>query len=307
MACYHPLLAYKTASGEVVFCERRGYDVVRTLSLPCGQCIGCRLEKSRQWAMRCMHEASLYERNCFVTLTYNDESLPLRSSLDYPAFQKFMKRLRKVAAPSRPRFYMCGEYGAEPLKPRFDLDGKLLGRPHYHACLFGVDFADKKYWRKSDSGARCYRSATLERLWPFGHSELGDVNFQSAAYVARYCVSKVTGHNAKAHYSRRDGDGTYLLEPEFNHMSLKPGIGARWLEKFQTDVYPTDFVVVNGKECKPPKYYDRLFSSENPDVFEEIQFRRESDARLNFLDNTDERLAVKEIVARARLSQLERS
>ena len=278
-----------------MFQERRHFDVVKSLSLPCGQCIGCRLERSRQWAMRCMHEAALYQRNSFVTLTYSDEFLPKRSMLDYPAFQKFMKRLRKAAGTNGVRFYMCGEYGPEN------------GRPHYHACLFNWDFADRKYWRKSESGEKLYRSALLEKLWPFGNSEIGDVTFQSAAYVARYCVQKVTGHNAKAHYRRVDQDGVYQLPPEFNKMSLKPGIGATWLQKFQADVYPHDYVVVNGKEVKPPKYYDKLFSKVAPGDFEEIQFRRESQARANYLDNTDDRLAVKEIVARARSNLLFRS
>lgn len=294
MPCFHPLLAYKTALGEVVFYERQKYDIVQSLSLPCGQCIGCRLEKSRQWAVRCMHEASLHERNCFATLTYNDENLPYRGMLEYPAFQKFMKRLRwdaKVPV----RFYMCGEYGPENW------------RPHYHACLFGYDFPDKRYWRTSDSGEKMYRSAILERLWPFGHCELGAVTFESAAYVARYCVQKVTGHNAKAHYARRDEVGEFELPAEFNHMSLKPGIGAGWYEKYKDRTYTFDSVVVNGKECKPPKYYDRLFTRENPEEMEDLKFLREQDARERFEDNTQERLVVKEIVTRSRVSQLYRS
>lgn len=294
MPCYHPLRAYKCANGEVVFVERRTHDIVAQLSLPCGQCIGCRLERSRQWAMRCMHEASLYENNCFVTLTYSDEFLPERGQLDYPAFQKFMKRLRKRTG-AAVRFYMCGEYGSENW------------RPHYHACLFNIDFADKDYWSTSPSGEKLYRSAFLEKLWPFGNSLIGSVTFESAAYVARYCVTKVTGHNAKLHYSRVDGNGAYSLIPEFNHMSLKPGIGAGWLVKYKSDVFPHDYVVVNGKEVKPPKYYDRWMDVNSPEEFEEIKFRRELDGRSRYSDNTMERLAVKEKVASARLNQLYRS
>lgn len=295
MPCFHPLTAYKCASGDIVFSERRRFDVISSLQLPCGQCIGCRLEKSRQWAMRCMHEASLHERNCFLTLTYDDENLPKRGVLEYPTFQKFMKRLRKYAAPVRPRFYMCGEYGPENW------------RPHYHGCIFGFDFPDKKVWSSTPSGSSLYRSADLERLWPFGFASIGAVTFESAAYVARYCVQKVTGHNAKDHYARVDADGEFSLPPEFNHMSLKPGIGAPWLAKFQTDVYPHDYVVVNGHKSKPPKYYDRLFSRVDPDTMEGIAFSRDTLARSRFEDNTPERLAVKEIVQRARSSMLLRT
>lgn len=294
MPCFHPLTAYKTSAGEVVFYERAKYDITHTLSLPCGQCIGCRLERSRQWAVRCMHEASLHKFNCFVTLTYNDEHLPYRGMLEYPAYQKFMKRLRwEVKIPVR--FYMCGEYGPENW------------RPHYHACLFGMDFVDKKYWRTSDSGEKLFRSPLLEKLWPYGHCEIGAVTFESAAYVARYCVQKVTGHNADAHYRRTDKDGEYSLPPEFNHMSLKPGIGAGWMAKYGRQTYDFDTVIVNGKECKPPKYYDRLFSRENPEEFEDLQWLREQDAKSRSGDNTPERLAVKEIVTRSRVGQLYRS
>lgn len=241
-----------------------------------------------------MHEASLHERNCFITLTYADEFLPFRGQLDYPGYQKFMKRLRKAAGASGVRFYMCGEYGEENW------------RPHYHACLFNVDFADKTYWRVSDSGSKCYRSDSLEKLWPFGSSEIGDITFESAAYAARYCVSKRTGPAARDWYKRVDSEGEYSLVPEFSHMSLKPGIGAAWFKRFERDVYPHDYVVVRGKETKPPKYYDRLFGVKSPEEFEEVQFAREVDARLKYEDNTPERLAVKEIVQRARANFLMR-
>lgn len=245
--------------------------------------------------MRCMHEAACWRHNCFVTLTYSDDCLPVRGNLEYPAFQKFMKRLRKRAG-SPVRFYMCGEYGSESW------------RPHYHACLFNVDFADKRYWRVAESGEKCYRSATLEELWPFGNSEIGSVSFESAAYVARYCVQKVTGHNAEAHYRRFDAFGReYHLVPEFNHMSLKPGIGATWFERFEKDVYPHDYVVVRGKEVKPPKFYDRLYKAKSPEEFEAMQFRRELDGRSRYADNTPDRLAVKAIVASARSALSERS
>lgn len=295
MPCFKPLQAYQAASGEVVFYESSRHDIVRSLSLPCGQCIGCRLERSRKWAMRCVHEASLYERNCFITLTYNDEYLPKRSQLQYSDFQKFLKRLRKFAEPEVIRFYMCGEYGTENW------------RPHYHAIIFNFDFLDKVYYRRSPAGEKIFRSDILDRLWPFGFCSVGSVTFQSAAYVARYCVQKVTGFNARYHYARKDDDGEYSLVPEFNKMSLKPGIGAEWLRRFTSDVYPRDFVVVNGVECSAPRYYDKVFSRSNPVEFEDIQFLRESDGRSRFADNTPERLAVKEVVQKARIRSLIRS
>lgn len=306
MTCFYPLQAYRTMSGDIVFCERSRHDTYQSISLPCGQCIGCRLERSRQWAMRCMHEASLYERNSFVTLTFSDEHIPERRSLEYEPFQLFLKRLRKRAS-LRVRFFMCGEYGKEAINPLYDLDGRPLWRPHFHACLFNWDFDDRQYWRKSESGAKCYRSALLEELWPYGNSEVGSVTFESAAYVGRYCVEKWTGREADSFYERRDSKGVYQLTPEFCHMSLKPGVGAPWLDKYKVDVYPQDYVIVRGQKMRPPKYYDVLFGRTDPEIMSQLKADREVDALDGRLDNTDDRLRVKEIVTRARAGFLYRS
>ena len=294
MACFSPLSAYRLANGEVVFVERG--DVVSSLTLPCGQCIGCRLERSRQWAVRCMHEASLHDNNCFITLTYSSEHLPSDNSLHYRHFQLFMKRLRKYAK-TPVRFYMCGEYG------------DMGGRPHYHACLFGYSFADLQLVNHSPAGSPIYRSAVLESLWTSGFSSVGEVTFESAAYVARYIMKKITGSQSDAHYRDVDLSSGEIITrcKEFNRMSLKPGIGAKWFEKFNTDVFPHDRVIINGSKSKPPRYYDKLYSRMNPIGFEDIQYFRELAAIPHSADNTPERLRVKSVVAQARLAQLKRS
>lgn len=291
MACYHPLRAFRTAGGSIVFVERG--DIVQTLDLPCGQCIGCRLERSRKWAMRCLHESKMHERNVFITLTYDDGNLPSDGSLNYRHFQLFMKSLRRTVG--KVRFFMCGEYG------------ELNKRPHYHALLFGVDFDDKVLWQKTSAGSMIYRSALLERLWPRGHSSIGDVTFESAAYCARYVMKKVTGHRSEESYRNVNvltGE-VYQIEPEFCRMSLKPGIGATWLEKYRDDVYPNDYVVVNGVKCKPPRYYDKRI--EHLDMIDDVKYSRYLDGRRLMHDNTDDRLVVKERVLNARIKSLKRS
>jgi len=304
MACYKPLKAFQCFDKSIVFTEARKHDVVRSLELPCGQCVGCRLERSRQWAIRCMHEASLYKHNCFITLTYDDKHLPADNSLVYEDFQLFMKRLRKrfkgfdLVDGKRPiRFYMAGEYGEN------------FGRPHFHACIFNFDFEDKILWKRTDSNSLIYRSKALEELWPFGYSSIGDVNFQSAAYVARYIMKKVTGQLSEQHYQEVNFETGEIVQkvPEFNKMSLKPGIGYRWFEKYKDDVYPHDYVIVNGKKCKPPRYYDGKFAEEYPVEFDLLQWEREKQARSLANDNTPERLAVKEQVTKAKLSLLYRN
>ena len=297
MPCYHPISAYQCIDGSIVFSELKRHDILRSLNLPCGQCVGCRLERSRQWAIRCMHEAQMHEQNSFITLTYDNAHLPSDRSLHYRDFQLFIKRLRKRFTGRRIRFYMAGEYGEK------------LGRPHWHACIFGLSFDDKKLWRRSPSGANLYRSQDLELLWPFGHSSIGDVTFESAAYVARYIMKKVTGKNAEEHYTEIDPDSGEITKrkPEFTKMSLKPGIGYEWYKKYTSDVYPHDYVVVRGKKVKPPKYYDKNYKIDNPYEFDELLYFREKSAKLNYEDNTPERLLVKEQVTQAKLQKLKRN
>jgi len=224
-------------------------------------------------------------------------------SLVYSDFQLFMKRLRKARHGQVIRFYMCGEYGDN------------FGRPHFHACLFGCFFPDRTFLRDLPSGSRLYESAELQNLWPHGYSSIGDVTFESAAYVARYVMKKMTGNNAEQHYQLLDQESGEVIDrvPEFNRMSLKPGIGAAWLEKYGSEVYPRDTIVVNGKKCKPPRYYDKMLEAAVNSVDGRARdFARDilahvEDSRLisgiKLSDNnTPERLNVREIVAKARLS-----
>ncbi len=267
MPCFSPLDGYRSrtvnASGKrsIVFDFREGFQD-RPVTVPCGQCIGCRLEKSRQWAMRCVHEASLYDDNCFITLTYNDECLPVSGSLDKKAFPKFMKRLRRRFDSQRIRFYHAGEYG-----DRF-------GRPHYHALLFGFDFPDKYPWSvRSDFPV--WRSEVLDSLWPDGQSEIGSVTFESAAYIARYVVKKVTGEKADAYYSVVTELGEVVpIQPEYSTMSRRPGIGKAWYEDFKSEVYPRDEVVMRGKLMKPPRFYDGQYELEDPRSMAAVKAKR---------------------------------
>ena len=151
MPCYHPLSAYHIVPqsgndfrGEISFPEPKTNLQYHQVNLPCGQCVGCRLERSRQWAMRCVHESQLYEKNCFITLTYNNDFIPPGNTLVVKHFQDFMKRLRKKYGDGI-RFFHCGEYGEK------------TGRPHYHAILFNHDFDDKYYWRTTKLKHKCYR------------------------------------------------------------------------------------------------------------------------------------------------------
>ncbi|AXH73928.1 MAG: replication initiator protein [Microviridae sp.] len=263
MACTSPIRVSKGRSSELF-----GF-----LDLPCGYCKSCLLERSRQWSVRIMHEASLWTVNSFVTLTYDDAFVPDR--LDYSHFQGFMRSLRRTR--SRVRFFMCGEYGS------------LTNRPHFHACLFNVGFDDGLPVCVGAAGDTVFESAELSKHWKFGFSSYGELSHRSAAYVARYSLKKSPGSDC------------------FVHMSLKPGIGRGWLDKFKSDVYPHDRVIVNGKARKPPKYYDNVMYADSS--FDSVEFKhlRAKRARLRLVDSTYDRLGVIAHCVDSRLSQLKRS
>ncbi len=296
MPCFKPLEGFRSPSGALVF--SRPLSMGLTMTVPCGQCTGCRLERSRQWAVRCMHEASLHADNCFVTLTYCDEAMPKFGSLVKADFQKFVKRMRKRFSF---RYFHCGEYGEE------------TRRPHYHALLFGFDFPDKVPWRKS-KGFDIWRSPILEDLWPNGNSEIGSVTFESAAYVARYCVKTLQNLRFRVgdregylealdrEYSRLDEETgeLVLVAPEYVTMSRRPGIGNGWFEKFGAEVYPSDEVIVRGKSCKPPRFYDKLLAAASPE--EALDVQRARNCARSREDETAARLRVREVCAEARLS-----
>jgi hypothetical protein len=293
MPCYKPVDCYHKVGGGVTW--KKAESNGRKAQIPCQQCIGCRLERSRQWAVRMMHEASLHEDNTFITLTYDDDNLPYGGSLDLRHYQLFMKRLRKKYSDRTIRFFHCGEYG-----DRFE-------RPHYHAVLFGFDFPDKELFRTEHGGAS-YTSEILTNLWDRGHCLIGDVTFESCAYVARYVTKKITGADSELHYERADEYGVVVgkVRPEYATMSRRPGIGQDWFRRYGADVYPFDEVVVNGHPTKPPRYYDDLLKKDREGDHEKVKLRRKQLAWKHRADSTPERLAARERVIKARTSELHR-
>lgn len=290
MPCYHPLPGWvgktrnaRTGRRPIVFKLEEGFKD-RPVPIPCGTCIGCQLEKARQWAVRCEHEAASHQDNCFVTLTYAPENLPAHGSLQLRDLQLFMKRLRE-RFPHKIRFFGCGEYG------------ESLERPHYHVLLFGHEFQDKEYLRTTPGGDVLFRSAELEELWPYGFCSIGAANFRSAGYVARYALKKVKGSAAAEHYGKR--------APEFLVMSRRPGIGRAWVERFWRDVYPRDELVVNGAVSKPPRYYDDVATKLAPEAVQEVKTRRRGRGATN-PEGTGRRLVVREKVKKGAVNFLQR-
>ena len=282
----------------------------QTLSLPCGRCMPCRLERSRQWAVRCMHEAQLWENTCFLTLTYDPIFLPEGGSLVKKDLQDFMKRFRRSYSGKEKllytdsskqmcsdfpiRYFGCGEYGDN------------LERPHYHLIIFNFDFQDKLFWKEVD-GFRYYVSEELTSLWGKGHCVIGDVTFESAAYVARYIMKKITGKDADEFYEFIDFNTGewYRRKPEYTTMSRRTGIGSGWFDKWaMIDAYPNDYVIIRGRKMRPPKFYD---SKLGESFLEDIKSSRIEKAFEFAEDQSRERLIDREKCATAKLRLFSRS
>lgn len=277
MTCHSPLTAWKsrdiddystaTGKGRLVFNASKGLPSTR-MEIACGQCAGCRLDKARDWAIRCVHEAQLHDKNSFLTLTYDDDNIPPDYSLRPIDITNFLKRLRKHLSPCKIRFLQVGEYG------------EINKRPHHHLLIFGYDFPDKLLIRSS-SKHPLFTSPIVQKLWPFGFNSIGQLTFDSACYCTRYTLKKITGEKAAEHYNGR--------HKEYITMSRRPGIGRDFYNRFSADLYNHDQCVVRaGFLAKPPKYYDNLFEIDNPSDFGVIKAQRRQAAIDNKL--SEERL-----------------
>lgn len=273
MQCFKPLQGYRARNqagedkSQVIFYDPGNHDPVE---IRCGNCIGCRLTKARHWALRCVHEAQLHEQNSFITLTYAPEHLPENQDLRFKDTQLFLHRLRKHCArkhDKKIRFFLCGEYGNDTTQYN------AIGRPHYHAIIFGYDFAEDRVCieDKADQDKRYY-SQTLEDLWGLGRTDLGLLTLQSAAYVAQYTVKKINGQMASEHYLRLDPETAEVtpITPEQSRQSRRPGIGRDWYTKYGRDL-EKGFITLNGKKESIPKFYERIMEDDRAYALEQIR------------------------------------
>jgi len=358
MSCTRPLQAYRSltslsenGSANIYF-KRPLTEPVEEVTLPCGQCISCRISRSREWALRCTHEASQFQHNCFLTLTIAPEHMPISTrecqkcelykrrikhanehgyeisdrearceegSLCKRDFQLFMKRLRKKFKGYEPipgtnkfpiRYFHCGEYGPK------------LQRPHHHCLLFNFNFPDRVLWQRCNisSSARngaqyiLYRSKILEELWPHGFSSIGEVTWQSAAYVARYVTKKINGEEAAVHYLSGHPDletgEAFYIEPEYISMSRMPGIGAYWFAEHGIQQYVKDYITHDGKKFPIPAFYDKLLGVEHSDLLNDVKRERRIRAcelTPDDLKERDQKNRAKEALLNQRFTKLMRS
>ena len=237
----------------------------------------------------------------FITLTYRDRDLPWDGSLDQEAITLFIRRLRKRTG-KKIRYFGCGEYGDK------------TSRPHYHLIVWGHWFPDAEFHAMSPAGHRLYLSRHLERLWPYGMSNFGEVTYQSAAYTARYIMKKFIGPDSDQHYmtdleklDQETGELTPIIKtPEYIRMSKRPGIGYEWITRYYKDVYPSDFIIHDGKKHPVPKYYDKIYEAIDPDGMARVREAREQFAEEHAEDSTRSRLDDREFCKSVQLEQLKR-
>ena len=241
-------------------------------TIPCGRCIGCRLQRAKSWADRAVLELPYHESNLFITLTYDDDHLPLSETVDENGeplmvstlvkedLQLFWKRLRKYLYDEKKRsnpkitwsdapkirYLACGEYGSD----------KNTHRPHYHAIVFGLELPDLKFYTKNQTGDYLYTSDILNSIWKQGYCIVGEATHESIGYVARYVTKKKYGQDAEF-YKRLN------IIPEFLTMSRKPGIGREYYEEHKKDLFEKTryfFPTRDGSgSAAPSRYFNDLF------------------------------------------------
>ncbi|WNK14034.1 MAG: replication initiator protein [Microvirus sp.] len=292
----------------LTFNPLKAVNSTNSMTLPCGKCTGCRLDHAQEWAVRSIHESRMHKENCFITLTFDNEHLPEDYSVHVRTWQLFMKKLRKKFG-SKIRFYACGEYG------------DLNKRPHYHALIFNHDFHDKKYYQTTPQENILYTSQTLTDLWSYGFATTGNIDYQSAGYCTRYNMKKINGGIAADHYWREHPLTKQMVsvQPEFATQSRRPGLGQKFFEQHKAEIFPADYIVIEGRKLPVPRYYlnqlteeerTKILKRRNPVGVEvdaasgRVLLVDKTESRAN---KTSERLRSREAVQKARISSLKRN
>lgn len=247
--CLKPIVkSYKiNSSGKIeILWNSKGfyYETGRVITLKCGKCIECQRSKVYEWSSRICQEASLYDKNCAITLTFRE---PAPNSVSPRDVQLFLKRLFKNEHLQGVRRFYCGEYGS------------TKGRPHYHIILFNYRPDDLEYFFSRD-GEQYFRSKTIERNWPYGYSLIGNVSFKTAQYVALYMQKQLK--------EKFEFQGKTL---PFVRMSNRPGIGYAFAGNVD---YEIDKIYINSKSYNVPRYYDKINFKNNEKLSKTVKIAR---------------------------------
>lgn len=266
--CYNRITAYQVNyQTQLLFKRPTNGQAYKIITLSCGKCIGCRVNDTRDLATRMMNEVSMHEHNQFLTLTIDDSYMNSNQSLVKSDFCNFMKRLRKYYQSKFSiqgiRFTMCGEYG------------ELTYRPHYHAVIYNLPIPDLEHYTTS-KGNKLYTSKIIEQIWQMGNVLVGNVTEQTCQYVTGYLKKGQMNEEWETDeliVDRETGEFEPRLPP-YRQSSNRPGIGHDWYQKYKSDCFPSDFIVLNGQKLTIPKYYSRLKKREDEVEYENILSKR---------------------------------
>jgi hypothetical protein len=216
------------------------------LKFRCRKCLSCQVTKRQEWAMRCVMEAETHKENSFITLTY-DDNYNMTEGYKRENLQLFMKRLRKSIYPKKVKYVACFEYGEG------NGGREWWEHPHFHILLFGYDFDDKVFLKRTKKGEIIYRSPKLEKLWTFGMSSIGTLTHSSASYVAGYVHKKFNGRieDEVKHYLNPLGQ---IMPKEKIYSSQ--GISKEFFEKYKNQLYNHDYITYQGKKYALPEYFN---------------------------------------------------
>lgn len=264
--------------------------------IPCRHCWACQLKYAAEWATRLTWESQYHKHKYYITLTYNEENLPIYAKFKYISPEgeniiyendgtwtgtlepndvtKFINTLRKYyerRGIKGIKYFYCGEYGSE---------GK---RPHYHMILFGAPLdLNQFYSYKLDNKHHKmhWKSKELERWWGKGIVDVAEVEWNSCAYVARYCMKKIDNNNDPKEYAAQG------KIKEFIRMSRNPGIATRYYQENKDKIYELDEVIQrtihgNVSSFKPPAAFDKKLKEEDPELYEQIKESRRAAAERN--------------------------
>lgn len=319
MTCYHPLVREEDDTKWMIAKDGHRYHPAKIYSwdrledldkkynfrmkkwelIPCGKCIGCRLDSSKDWANRGYLEGLYSDHNYFVTLTYDEDHLTIpefvemddititapeelewKGTLIPSDLKRFINTLRKIFEREYNhtdiRYIACGEYGGE---------GK---RPHYHLILFNCPFPSDTFYNPRISWEKdtYYQNEIIERAWNKGISNITEASWNTIAYLSRYITKKINGENSELYYKIQGQESK-----EFFRASNRPGIGYKYYEDHKEEIYKNDSILIKkGNQItweKPPDYFDKLYEKENPEHMKIIKEKRRQDA-INALRSKDQ-------------------
>lgn len=265
------------------------YQDSKEINLPCGVCFGCRMDNSRMWSLRMMHEAKFSSSSYFVTLTYRPEALPLYGNLNYDHLEKFWKKARHEFAfdGTKLGYFACGEYGDKSL------------RPHYHFAGFDWNITDLRLFKETDHGPY-FLSDHLADVWGHGNVIVAQLDWMTAAYCARYVTKKMRGKNLRF-LPDECADPVTGEVPSFKveRAFQSQGIGLRWYEANADEVWNLDGCLYNNQYMvTPPRYYFKQLEKHDPERAAIVKLKRIAEHPFEFIDIEKDRELLYQMEAR---------